>query len=173
MKTYTAYFRTDADYATLEIKAATPEQALKKARRLYADDPLDLTFESYDGGMPVNEIAICDLEEGELALWQHDDLRLRLAAADLLEALRFCDMTLADLEASERKGYIREAKQLARTAIAKATGGAECQRTSPPSNSGNSPARSTGIGTLWCAPSSSPTARNTLPTRPAPIGFST
>ena len=40
-------------------RGATPEQALKKARRLYDDDPFDLMFESYDGGMPVNEIAIC------------------------------------------------------------------------------------------------------------------
>jgi hypothetical protein len=41
--------------------------------------------------------------------------------ADLLDALQFCDMTLADLETSERKGYIAEAKKQARAAIAKAT----------------------------------------------------
>jgi hypothetical protein len=41
--------------------------------------------------------------------------------ADLLDALQFCDITLADLETSERKGYIAEAKKQARAAIAKAT----------------------------------------------------
>jgi hypothetical protein len=87
MKTYTATFRTDAEFATREIKAATPEQALKKARRLYDDDPFDLMFESYDGGMPVNEIAIADADHDELAVWRDDDMRLRNAARDLLDAL--------------------------------------------------------------------------------------
>jgi hypothetical protein len=87
MKTYTAHFRTDANFATREFKAATPEQALKKARRFYADDPLDLMFESYSDGMPVNEIVIQDADDNELAVWLDDDLRLRLAASDLLESL--------------------------------------------------------------------------------------
>jgi hypothetical protein len=124
MKTYTAYFRTDAEFATREIKAATPEQALKKARRLYERDPLDLKFESYYEALPVNGIAIQDADHNELAVWRDDDLRLRLAARDLLEALRFCDMTLADLEASKRKGYIQEAIRLTRAALAKTEGGA-------------------------------------------------
>jgi hypothetical protein len=87
MKTYTATFRTDAEFATRDFKAATPEQALKKARRFYDDDPLDLMFESYDGGMPVNEIAINDADDDEVAVWLDEDLRLRLAARDLLDAL--------------------------------------------------------------------------------------
>jgi hypothetical protein len=37
---------------------------------------------------------------------------------DIIGALRFCDMTLADLEASKRKGYIAEAKRLVRAALA-------------------------------------------------------
>ena len=121
MTTYTAHFRTDADFATREFKAATPEQALKKARRF---DPLDLMFESYDGGMPVNEIAIKDADYNELAIWRDDDLRLRLAAQELLDAVEFCAMTLYDLEASKRKGYIAEAIRLAQAALAKAKGGA-------------------------------------------------
>jgi hypothetical protein len=44
-----------------------------------------------------------------------------MAGPDLREALEFCDMTLADLEASKRKGYIAQAKKLARAALAKAT----------------------------------------------------
>jgi hypothetical protein len=87
MTTYTATFRTDAEFATRDFKAATPEQALKKARRFYANDPLDLMFESYDGGMPVNEIVIADADHDELAVWRDDDMRLRLAARDVLEAL--------------------------------------------------------------------------------------
>jgi hypothetical protein len=51
--------------------------------------------------------------------WQSDD-RLRLAARELFEALQFCDMTLADLECSKRKGYIAHAIELARAALAKA-----------------------------------------------------
>src|ERR1700692_5158365 len=87
MTIYTAYFRTDAEFATREIKAATPEQALKKLRRFYDNDPLDLMFESYDGGMPVNEIAINDADDDELAVWQDEDLRLRLPARGLAAAL--------------------------------------------------------------------------------------
>jgi hypothetical protein len=37
--------------------------------------------------MPVNEIAIYDADRNELAVWLDDDLRLRLAAGDLLESL--------------------------------------------------------------------------------------
>ncbi len=117
MTTYTAYFRTDADFATREIKAATPEQALKKARRFYDDDPLDLMFESYDGGMPVNEIAIKDADDDELAVWQDEDLRLRLAARDLLEA---AELVVARWEQGDLAGAVRQLDD----AIAKAKGGA-------------------------------------------------
>jgi hypothetical protein len=65
-----------------------------------------------------------DEHGNELAVWYDDDMRLRLAARDLLEALRFCDMTLADLHASKRKGYIQQAIRLTRAALAKAKGGA-------------------------------------------------
>ena len=34
MKTYTAYFYTDAEYASTEIEADTPERALTAARKL-------------------------------------------------------------------------------------------------------------------------------------------
>jgi hypothetical protein len=125
MKTYTAHFRTDAEFATYDFEADTPEQALTLARQFYDDDPLDLMFESYNGGMPVNEIAIEDAHDNELAVWQDDDLRLRLAAQDLLDAVEFCAMTLYDLEASKRKGYIAEAIGLAQAALAKAKGGAQ------------------------------------------------
>jgi hypothetical protein len=117
MTTYTAYFRTDADFATREIKAATPEQALKKARRLYDNDPLDLMFESYDGGMPVNEIAIEDANDNEVAAWVDDDLRLRLAARDLLDA---AELVVARWSEGDLAGAVRQLD----AAIANAKGGA-------------------------------------------------
>ena len=87
MTTYTAQFHTDADFAERTFEADTPEQALTLARAFYDEHTEDLTFESYDSGMPVNEIEIADDEGTRLAVWQDDDLRLRLAAADLVDAL--------------------------------------------------------------------------------------
>jgi hypothetical protein len=114
MKTYTATFRTDAEFATREIKAATPEQALKKARRF---DPLDLMFESYDGGMPVIEISIHDADSNRLAVWYDDDMRLRLAARALLDA---AELVVARWE----RGDLAEAVRELSAAIAKAKGDA-------------------------------------------------
>lgn len=116
MTTYTAYFRTDAQYATEEIKAKTPAQALRKARRL-AEDDQDLCFEPYDGKFPINEIAICDGEENELASWCDADLRLRLAASDLLAAARLV------IQRWER-GDLAEAVRGLSAAITAAEGGA-------------------------------------------------
>jgi hypothetical protein len=124
MTTYTAYFRTDANFATREFKAATPEQALKKARRFHRTHADQLSFERYDDSGPVNQIDIWNDQGDDLAVWHADDLRLRLAAQDLLDAVEFCAMTLYDLEASKRKGYIAEAIRLAQAALAKAKGGA-------------------------------------------------
>jgi hypothetical protein len=87
MPTYTAYFRTDADYATQEFKASTPKQALRKARKFLDGHAEDLLFDDYDSGMPVNEIAIHDQDCSEVAVWYDDGLRLQLAASDLLDAL--------------------------------------------------------------------------------------
>ena len=70
--------------ATYEFKAATPKQALRKARRFYDYDPLDLMFESYSDTMPVYEIVIQDADDNELAVWLDDELRLRLAANEFL-----------------------------------------------------------------------------------------
>jgi hypothetical protein len=118
MTTYTAYFRTDADFATREFKADTPEQALALARGFYDDDPLDLMFESYGDGMPVNEIAICNRKGEELTAWVDDDLRLRLAARDLLDA---AELVVARWERGDLAAAVRELD----AAIAKAKGGAQ------------------------------------------------
>ncbi len=115
MTTYTAYFRTDSETANHEIEADTPEQALSKAQELYANDPSELWFEPYDGGMPVNEIAIIDDDRDEVAVWLDNDLRLRLAASDLLEALELVAAGNTEIERLEA---------IAKAAVAKAKGGA-------------------------------------------------
>jgi hypothetical protein len=58
MTTYAAHFRSDAESATHDFVAATPEQALKKARRFYKAHAHRRLFERYDHSAPVNEIAI-------------------------------------------------------------------------------------------------------------------
>jgi hypothetical protein len=119
MTTYTAYFRTDAESATRDFVATTPEQALKKARRFYKAHADQLLFEPYDEIAPVNEIAIWSDQGDDLAVWLDDDLCLRLAAGELLEALKFI---VADIEEGVRgKGAWLKT---ARAAIAKAKGGA-------------------------------------------------
>jgi hypothetical protein len=86
MPIYTADFRTDADSATHTFKARSPRHALKKARAFCDARTEELMFQSYDGGHPVNEIAVRDANGDEVALWQDDDLRVRLAAHDLFDA---------------------------------------------------------------------------------------
>jgi hypothetical protein len=118
--TYTAWFYTDAEYASTEIEADTPGAALAAACKLNEEQGGPRCFEKYDEACPVNHIEILDQDRNELAHWRDADLLLRMAGPDLLQALEFCEMTLADLEASKRKGYIAQAKKLARAAIARA-----------------------------------------------------
>ncbi|MGD0187578.1 MAG: hypothetical protein ABSC25_20340 [Roseiarcus sp.] len=126
MTTYTAYFRTDSETATHTIEADTPEQALSKAQEYYASDPSDLWFERYDDAMPVNEIAILEDNGGEVAAWRDDDLRLRLAAQDLLDAL---EELVARIRAETAASGLTDDEMTslapARRAIAKARGGAQ------------------------------------------------
>jgi hypothetical protein len=120
MTIYTATFRKADTWATKEIDAMTPEQALLHARALIDNDDAALDWCTYDPSpVAVDEIEIAN-PDGADACWRSEELALRLAASELLEALQFCAMTLADLECSKRKGYIAEAIELARAAIAKA-----------------------------------------------------
>jgi hypothetical protein len=116
MTTYTVHFRTDAESATHDVEADTPDQALAQARQLLADDAGELWFEPYDG-MSVNEIAVHDSGGEELALWLDHEMRLRLAASDLLEA---AEMVIARWE----RGDLAEAVRKLDAAVAKAKGGA-------------------------------------------------
>jgi hypothetical protein len=85
MNTYTAYLRTDANFAMQDIEA-DPELALAEARKI-ADTRADAPwYLPYDGRRPINEIAIEDDDHDEVALFQDEHLSLRLAAADLLSA---------------------------------------------------------------------------------------
>ena len=123
MTTYTAYFRNDAKFAPREFEAATPEEALALAKQ---HDWSDLWFEPYDG-MSVNEIEICDEDGNELAVWLDDELRLRLAAQEMLDAL---EQALAALNQAPRfkvPGLSTDSYRIAAIcdkAIAKAKGGA-------------------------------------------------
>jgi hypothetical protein len=119
MPSYTAEFRTDADYATRAFKARSPRHALMKARAFY-DKRGELMFESYVWGHPVNEIAVRDAEDSEVALWQGDELRLRLAAGEMLEALELCVDCLADLARLDDGTPSISALEQARAAIARA-----------------------------------------------------
>jgi hypothetical protein len=87
MPTYTAYFRTDAEFDMHDFEADTPAQALQMALELVERDPEAFAFESYDMLMPIDEIEISGPEGTELAVWMSDDLRVRLAAPELQAAL--------------------------------------------------------------------------------------
>jgi hypothetical protein len=118
MTIYNAHFRTDADCASRKIKAATPELALAAARKIAARSRDELFFERYQRPFPINEIAIGnDDDSAELAVWFDDDLRLRLAADDLLNAAR---------RVVERweSGDLAEAVRELSAAVAKAEGSA-------------------------------------------------
>ena len=122
MPTYKVAFRTDAEFAIRVFKARSPQAALKQARAFYEDHAEDLMFESYDGGHPVTEIVVRDAAGSEVALWQDDDLRLRLAADDLLAALQHCADCLADPAKRGDGTLARCAVTEAQAAIGKATG---------------------------------------------------
>jgi hypothetical protein len=116
MNTYTVYFRSNAEFASHDLNAETPQQALVQAQELQWNDPSELCFEPYDG-MPVNEIAVCDADGNEVAVWLDDELRLRLAARSLLEA---AELVVARWE----RGDLAEAVRQLDAAIAEAKGGA-------------------------------------------------
>jgi hypothetical protein len=118
MPSYTADFRTDADYALVTFKARSPRHALQKARALCDEHPEDLMFQHYDGGHPVNEISVHDEHGDEVALWQDDDLRIRLAGHDLLDAGQ---LALRELRGFYTDGESEAVRVLA-AAIARATG---------------------------------------------------
>ena len=87
MPTYTAHFYTEADWAFATVKARTPAQALRRARRIESEESETLNFRSFDSTNGVELIEIHSVNRRTVAEWQSDERRLRLAARDLLEAL--------------------------------------------------------------------------------------
>jgi hypothetical protein len=69
------------------LRGGYAEQALTLARQFYESQPSDLYFETFDGGMPLNEIAIQDAGGADCASWLSQEFRLCLAAQDLLAGL--------------------------------------------------------------------------------------
>jgi hypothetical protein len=118
MTTFNVYFRSDQQWGMREITADTPGQALELARSLADGRAGDLDLDSYEAcDCPINEIEVCDDEHNSLATWFDDDMRLRLAARELLEA---AEKVVARWE----QGNLAEAVRELATAIAKAKEGA-------------------------------------------------
>jgi hypothetical protein len=128
MPTYTAHFFTEADYAETTIKAASPTRALQRARQIESEETETLDFQSYDGTNGIERIEIWAADRRTVAEWQSDDLRLRLAAGELLEALEAQTEAAQAVIDAWAEGDLAEAVRAldgsipaARAAIAKAT----------------------------------------------------
>jgi hypothetical protein len=119
MPSYTAEFRTDIDFATHVFRARSPQDALKKARAFAEQQVDELSFEHYSGAHPINELAVHDAAGDEVELWQDEDLRLRLAAGDLFDALDLCVECLSDLARLDDSTLSVSALEQARAAIAR------------------------------------------------------
>ena len=123
MPTYDAEFHTAAEWALLEIKAATPEKALAKARAI---DPITLDFAPYDDWQPVNYITIRDADGNDLAEWLSDEIRISRVASKLLDVLeKFLAQNMGDPEdLLEGDDPLRKIYAKARAAVAELKGGA-------------------------------------------------
>ncbi len=133
MKTYTVIYAEDVPhYALGEIEARSPKDALAKARKLDTD-----TFTAYDpdwSGAVCRRIVSIQDHEGNIVaeaisldnyvLHNADtEKRLKLDAAEaMFEALCAQEMAEYDPEASRRKGYFDNARELRTVALAKARG---------------------------------------------------
>jgi hypothetical protein len=115
MNTYTVHFCTDAHQAARVIDAETPQQALDQARLCSQKHQSELWFEPFDE-MPINEIGVYDADGKEVAIWQDQDLLLRLAAPNLLQA---AEKVIARWE----QGNLAEAVRELEAAITEAKGG--------------------------------------------------
>ncbi len=70
------------------ITANTLELALQRTRQIASDETETLDFQSYDTTNGVEHIEVWAADRRTVAEWQTDDRRLRLAARDLLDALK-------------------------------------------------------------------------------------
>jgi hypothetical protein len=114
MKTYDITIHTSNAYATFDVEARTPQQALKLARKeWYANrDGLDW-FQRDDSGM-LESISVDD----DTLEWFAPEVELAMSGRDLLDA----GQKVIDRWES---GDLAEAVRELDAAIAKATGGAK------------------------------------------------
>jgi hypothetical protein len=133
MKTYTVIYAEDVPhYAHGEVEARGLKDAIAKARKLNTE-----TFTAYDPDWssavsrrivsiegPGGNIVAQDIPLDNYVLHNADtDKRLKLDAAEaMFEALCAQEMAEFDPEASRRKGYFDNARELRKTALAKARG---------------------------------------------------
>ncbi len=101
MMTYKAYFETEHRFAIKKINADTPEQALEEAKRIATDKPDSLDYCAFSYVGTVRVIEICDDKATTLGAWRDDELILRLAARDLLEALEQAVQALNTADSDE------------------------------------------------------------------------
>jgi hypothetical protein len=118
MSTYPVNFCNDRQWACRDFDAETPEQALELARQFATERRDDLDLDYYDAcNTPISEIEVVDDNGDPLATWYDDDLRLRLAAPDLLTA---AEAVLAAWDRGDLASAVRELN----VAVAQAKGGA-------------------------------------------------
>jgi hypothetical protein len=117
MKGFLIYFANDRQWAERDIEAASAAEALQRARLIATNHPRTLDYNAYEGLRPINQIEVLDEYGEELAVWHDGDLRLRLAASDLLAA---AEKVVTRWERGDLAGAVRELD----VAIAKAKAGA-------------------------------------------------
>lgn len=116
MSSYRVYFRTEIQWTVRSFTASSPEAALRLARRFAGEHPERLEFSDYEGcDCPINRIEVLDRDGNEVASWCDDDLRVRLAGADLLHA---GELVIARWESGDLAEAVRELA----AAVAKAKG---------------------------------------------------
>jgi hypothetical protein len=108
MTIYTATFRTAHSWATHDIESDAPEQALEQAQALAEADDGTLDWCAYDpASTPLEEIEVEDPADGSVVwVWQSDELRLRLAAQDLYDALE--ELVAREQAAALENGFIED-----------------------------------------------------------------
>lgn len=124
MNKYCVTFEWNHGYSQAVIDAENIQAAMEKAKTMDAHKDADFV-EHFEVGSDLEAIVVRDENTGDEELTHFEpDVQLKLAAPDMLEALKYQEMADADPEASRRKGYYEYARELRRKAIAKATGGA-------------------------------------------------
>ena len=117
MTNYIITFSTEAEHGSCDIIAETPQQALELARKTWEGNPDAINWEHYCERQCLTDIVVMNESEDVLVTWKDPDESVRLAAPDLLEALEAQAMADADPEASTRKGYYEQARELRHAAL--------------------------------------------------------